>query len=491
MVLPAPARAAARALRLHGEDRRQPEERGARPRRRGPAARAAHLLDPRAAPGQGRGAAGGDLPRGGAPHAARAPRQARQRRRASRRDRLRGGHHLPAVAGADEGAPAHPLDAARAGPRPRSARRWGCARARSKGASSPTPIASWRARPTSRSSSAPSRRWTGGSRGRGKGAIRRCRSRRAYEALILASIIEKETGRAGERPAIASVFVNRLRMGMRLQTDPTVIYGLGEALRRQPAKARPAGRHALEHLDRDGLPPTPIAMPGAASIEAATQSRRHRVPLFRRQGRRLAPVLAYPRGAQPGGGKIPAGKIMTTARFITVEGIDGAGKSSHLEFLAVAHPRARRRGRAHPRAGRHAPGREAARARPARADGRDHRGARHVRGAARAPRAGDRAGARARRLGRLRPLQRRDLRLPVRRPGPGPRRLPRPRGAGAPGSPARRDLPLRPRARDRPASASARRAARPTSSSARRASSSGACATPTSSARARRRRAST
>lgn len=90
----------------------------------------------------------------------------------------------------------------------------------------------------------------------------------AYEALTLASIVEKETGRTDERRLIAGVFVNRLRHGMRLQTDPTVIYGLGESF---------DGNLRLRDLRRDtpyntytraGLPPTPVAMPGKDSLQA-------------------------------------------------------------------------------------------------------------------------------------------------------------------------------------------------------------------------------
>ncbi len=97
------------------------------------------------------------------------------------------------------------------------------------------------------------------------------------EALVLASLIEKETGIAGERRTVSGVFHNRLRRGMRLQTDPTIIYGitegrgpLGRALTRRDIDAPTA----WNTYTIDGLPPTPIANPGRASLEAAVRPER-------------------------------------------------------------------------------------------------------------------------------------------------------------------------------------------------------------------------
>ncbi|MGA7594980.1 MAG: endolytic transglycosylase MltG [Gallionella sp.] len=90
-----------------------------------------------------------------------------------------------------------------------------------------------------------------------------------YQALILASIIEKETGTPGDRDMIAGVFVNRLRKGMLLQSDPTVIYGLGVKFDGNLRKRDLLTDTAYNTYRRKGLTPTPISLPGAASLQAA------------------------------------------------------------------------------------------------------------------------------------------------------------------------------------------------------------------------------
>jgi len=91
------------------------------------------------------------------------------------------------------------------------------------------------------------------------------------QALILASIIEKETGRTSDRAMISGVFTNRLRIGMMLQTDPTVIYGLGEDFDGNLRRRHLQADTPWNTYTRGGLPPTPIAMPGKASLLAAVQ----------------------------------------------------------------------------------------------------------------------------------------------------------------------------------------------------------------------------
>jgi len=91
------------------------------------------------------------------------------------------------------------------------------------------------------------------------------------DLLVLASIVEKETGQAADRPLIAGVFSNRLRAGMLLQTDPTVIYGMGERFDGNLRKVDLQTDSPYNTYMRAGLPPTPIAQPGKAALLAAVQ----------------------------------------------------------------------------------------------------------------------------------------------------------------------------------------------------------------------------
>jgi UPF0755 protein len=93
--------------------------------------------------------------------------------------------------------------------------------------------------------------------------------RSPYDALIMASVIEKETGQSTDRALIGGVFVNRLRIGMMLQTDPSVIYGMGEKFDGSLRKKDLIKDTPHNTYTRTGLPPTPIAMPGQAALEAA------------------------------------------------------------------------------------------------------------------------------------------------------------------------------------------------------------------------------
>jgi len=104
------------------------------------------------------------------------------------------------------------------------------------------------------------------------------------DLLILASIIEKETGLADDRPMVAGVFANRLRIGMRLQTDPTVIYGLGESFDGRLLRVHLQTDTPYNTYTRAGLPPTPIAMPGEASLLAAVRPAKTRAMYFVSRG---------------------------------------------------------------------------------------------------------------------------------------------------------------------------------------------------------------
>lgn len=105
-----------------------------------------------------------------------------------------------------------------------------------------------------------------------------------YEALIMASIIEKETGHAADRDRVSGVFANRLRLGMPLQTDPTVIYGMGDKYQGRIRKRDLTTDTPWNTYTRNGLPPTPIASSGRAALEAALNPEQHKFLYFVSRG---------------------------------------------------------------------------------------------------------------------------------------------------------------------------------------------------------------
>ncbi|MYZ44827.1 endolytic transglycosylase MltG [Schauerella aestuarii] len=105
-----------------------------------------------------------------------------------------------------------------------------------------------------------------------------------YQLLILASIVEKETGHTQDRDRVAGVFINRLRIGMPLQTDPTVIYGMGEAYDGRIRKRDLQTDTPWNTYTRNGLPPTPIASPGRAALRATVHPETHKFLYFVSRG---------------------------------------------------------------------------------------------------------------------------------------------------------------------------------------------------------------
>ena len=163
-----------------------------------------------------------------------------------------------------------------------------------------------------------------------------------YDALILASIIEKETALASERGLISGVFHQRLARGMRLQTDPTVIYGIGESFDGNLRSRDLATDTPYNTYTRSGLPPTPIALAGGPSLEAAVAPEITDALYFVATGRPdgshyfSATLEEHDRAVRDYLAVRKLQRPVTGMRgaFITLEGLEGVGKSTNVAFVA-------------------------------------------------------------------------------------------------------------------------------------------------------------
>src|SRR5712691_9639903 len=238
-----------------------------------------------------------------------------------------------------------------------------------------------------------------------------------YEALILASLVEKETGRAGDRTMIAAVFANRLRREMKLQTDPSVIYGMGERFDGNLRKKDLVTDTPFNTYTRLGLPPHPIAMPGLASLAAVMHPAQTDALYFVSRGDGTSEFSrtlvehnrAVAKYQMPGSRR----RALPETRQVHNAGRHRRRRQEHAYRRNRRFPARSRQGpRRHARARRHAARRETALGAAFADYAYRDRGAFDVRRAPRAHRAGDRAGARRGALGALGPLYRRHLCLP-------------------------------------------------------------------------------
>ncbi len=195
-----------------------------------------------------------------------------------------------------------------------------------------------------------------------------------YEALIMASIIEKETGKKSDRPMVAAVFANRLRVGMPLQTDPTVIYGMGESYAGRIRKKGPADGHSLQYLHAYGAAAhADFAARRRASLQAAMNPAQTSALYFVVARRRQQHLFRQPRRSQQGRGQIHSRAINGARQIHHVRG----HRRRRQDDASRPVPRAagtegsghRPRGRHDARTGRHAAWRADPRNRAASEDG--------------------------------------------------------------------------------------------------------------------------